>query len=328
MQYSVFVVDDIPYCVWEWDLQERNLRFVESIDHEYFEYLATTYATQLDGPHAQRAATALRTAYHHGLETFFTLVCATLQAPLCIVGWMQKCQTHQLRNLVRKIHEGHHKIRNKLCLQEVTWDAVSDAINLFSYEDEARTQETKELFAVLWSRLAHDYLDDYNIKEYNSIKHGFRARAGGFTLFAGLEHKYGVQPPAEEMKVVGGSEFGTSFYLAERVQNAPKLQRDPHFRVRLCSLNWRPEAMIQALQLISISIGNLISYLRILHGVDPKTVPFRRPQDSEFFHAPWQNSVSVTSASFDTIVAEQHIHRFSNDEILAQLEQMEAGNAP
>ncbi len=310
MQYSVFVVDDVPYCVWEWNLGTRNLQFVEGIDHEYFEYLATTHAAQLDGPHSQRAAIALRTAYHHGLETFFTLLCATLQAPLCIVGWVQKCQTPQLRNLVRKIQEERHQIRNKLRLQQVTWNSISNVINLFSYENESRTQETKELFASLWSRFAYDYLDDHNIKEYNSIKHGFRARAGGFTLFAGIEHEYGVQPPPEEMTVMGGSEFGTSFYAAERIQNAPTQKRDPHFRVKSYSLNWRPESMIQALQLVSMSIGNVISYVRILHGVDPKTVPFTRPQESKFFHAPWQNSVSVTSGSFNTIVEERHICRF------------------
>lgn len=325
MQYSVFVVDDVPYCVWEWDLQERNLRFVEGIDHEHFEYLAVTHAAQLDGSNSQRAAIALRTAYHHGLETFLTLVCATLQAPRCIVGWVQKCQTHQLRNLVRKIQEGRHRTLNQVGLREVNWNTLSSTINLFSYEDESRTRESRELFAVLWSRFGNDYLDDYHIKEYNSIKHGFRARAGGFTLAAGVEHEYGVPPPAEEVQVVGGSKFGTSFYSAEKIQNAPKLQRDPHFRVRSHSMNWRPESMVQALQLISISIGNVISYVRVQHGVDPRTVPFTRPQDSEYFHAPWQTSVGVTSASLDMIVDEQHIRRFAADEILVQLKQITGG---
>jgi hypothetical protein len=77
-----------------------------------------------------------------------------------------------------------------------------------------------------------------------------------------------------------------------------------------------------------MSIGNVISYVRILHGVDPKTVPFTRPQESEFFYAPWQNSVSVTSGSFNTIVEERHICRFSVDEILAQLEQLEEKGTP
>ena len=70
----MFAVDETPYCVWEEDLRERNLRFVESIDYRYFEYIATTHAANLEGEDQQRAAIALRTGYHHALETFFTLL--------------------------------------------------------------------------------------------------------------------------------------------------------------------------------------------------------------------------------------------------------------
>jgi hypothetical protein len=97
MQYSIFAVDETPYCVWKHDLKDRNLRFIESVDHEHFTYLAATLAPDLNGEYAQRAAIALRTGYHHALETLFTLLCASFRAPGCVVGWIQKCQTHQLR---------------------------------------------------------------------------------------------------------------------------------------------------------------------------------------------------------------------------------------
>lgn len=32
MQYYVFAVDETPYCAWEHNLKERNLRFVEDLE--------------------------------------------------------------------------------------------------------------------------------------------------------------------------------------------------------------------------------------------------------------------------------------------------------
>src|SRR5258708_5439980 len=222
MQCAGVAVDETPYCVWEYDLRDRNLRFVEQLDHKYFEYLALTLGPDLDGEPRQRAAIALRTGYHHALETFFTMLCAAIQAPGCMVGWIQKCSTKQLRSLVRKIEEGRHHLYNRIGLPVVTWQALSGVINLFNYPDQSRTAETQRLYATLWSRFAADFLDDFHIKEYNSIKHGFRARAGGFTLAAGTEREYGVSPPKDEIHVIGGSEYGTSFYAAEQIANSSR----------------------------------------------------------------------------------------------------------
>jgi hypothetical protein len=324
----MFAVDETPYCVWEEDLRERNLRFVESIDYRYFEYIATTHAANLEGEDQQRAAIALRTGYHHALETFFTLLCAAVQAPGCVVGWIQKCQPGQLRSLVRKIQEGRHHLLNRLGLTVVNWQVLSETINLFSYEDASRLEESKRLFATLWARFASDFLNEYHIKEYNSIKHGFRARAGGFALAVGLEHEYGVPPPAEEMQMVGSSAFGTSFYAAEPIKGSPQVRRDPHFRVRSYALNWRPEVLIPALQLVAISIHNIISRIRIWHGVSAQTVTFIRPEDGSVFDEPWHYSVGVTSMSMDPIILESNIHRLSADELLTELERTTAGNIP
>ena len=64
-----------------WDLREENLKFLRSVDHEYFDYQARVHSQELEGEEWQRPAMALRGAYNHGLETFFTLVGAALQAP-------------------------------------------------------------------------------------------------------------------------------------------------------------------------------------------------------------------------------------------------------
>lgn len=67
------------------------LQYLESLDPDYFDYIGRTNLPHLDSKDAEerrRAATAIRTAYHHGLESFFALLFATLQAPWCAAGWM------------------------------------------------------------------------------------------------------------------------------------------------------------------------------------------------------------------------------------------------
>lgn len=144
----------------------------------------------------------------------------------------------------------------------------------------------------------------------------------------GREHEYGVAPPEEEMQIIGGSKFGTSFYSAEPITGSPQAKGDHHFRVRSCAVNWHPKAIIPALQLAALSIGNVVSRIRIWNGVDARTVQFTRPQDSAFFDEPWRCSVGVTSMNMDAIITEDDIRRFTVDQLRAELERTEQRNAP
>ena len=74
IQRCVFAVADTPYCVWGRDLSDRNLRFLDGVDADYFIYIAETHLGHIEGEHAQRASVALRAAYHLSLETFFSLI--------------------------------------------------------------------------------------------------------------------------------------------------------------------------------------------------------------------------------------------------------------
>lgn len=86
-----FAVRNQTYCVWDHDLSQRNDSFLRSLDGQYFRYQVEIHAPQLNGENAQRAAVALRAAYHHSLETLFSLLGALTQAPSCVAGWLPKC---------------------------------------------------------------------------------------------------------------------------------------------------------------------------------------------------------------------------------------------
>jgi len=309
-----FVVGEEPYCLWEWDFRERNVDFLGSIDPDHFTYLAKVHGEQLD-TEPQRAAVVLRTAYHHGLETFFALLFAALQAPGCAYAWLQKYRVGQLRRLVHSVTVGR-PIRNRLQLSPATWEAISERINLFRYEDPKRLTQTRELFADAWRRFAYDFLDPHHINEYNSVKHGFRAQAGGFSLAVGIETVPGEPAPPENMGPLTGSDFGTSYFVAEPIpQSAPESR---HFGVRLHSLNWSPRAVAAGLELIGLSINNVVSCLKLMNELPGKDVRFLRPEDAAAFEAPWQDSIGVTHITLDRTISEEHVLLLSKEELLAR----------
>lgn len=86
-----------------------------------------------------------------------------------------------------------------LGLNPVTWEALSERINLFNFEPE-KLAETRQLFADTWRGFGYDFLRKEHADEYNAIKHGLRTRKGGSSMAFGLEPSPGVAPPAESMR--------------------------------------------------------------------------------------------------------------------------------
>ncbi len=151
-----FVVGDEPFCVWDWDIRDRNLTLLNGVDPTYFVYLAKLHGEQLEGDEPRHAAIALRTAYHHGLESLFALLFAAIQTPACVFAWLQKYHIRQVRDLVRRV-DLSQPVRNALKLNPPTWENVSERINLFRYDDPSRLDETRQLFADLWRNFADDF---------------------------------------------------------------------------------------------------------------------------------------------------------------------------
>lgn len=129
------------------------------------------------------------------------------------------------------------------------------------------------------------------------------------------------------MRLVGGSEFGTAFFRAEPVANAPDSSKT-HFRIKRHQTNWNAETLCQALALISMSIANVKGFLRVQNGEKPAEVTVSRPLDKAAYWEPWHRSPSLTNMSIDTIVAEEHIDRLSKAQLAKRLRQIfEEGTA-
>ncbi len=316
-----FAVNETPYCFWDLDAKQRNLDFINSIDPLYFQHIANLHSEALDGDEKQYAAAALRVAYSHGLESFFALLCATVQAPDCIIGWLLKYQIVELREVVRKISE-RRRIYSKLQPKPVTWDVIVEVV--FSYfitGDNEKDEKIRKNFARLWRRFASDFLQDNHVYEYNSIKHGLRARMGGFHLAMGAEDIPGVPAPPEKMRMMVDSEFGSSFYVPVRLQ-------DRHnFAVMQQSLNWDPINFAYALQLISLSIKNVTGFLKILHGTPIKEVPFSWCDNDETYDEPWKRQFGISSFGMNSQISPEAVCPVTKEEILAVYDQKQDSKA-
>lgn len=321
LQNTIIVVNEEPYCIWEVDLKKRNIEFIESIDVDYFEYLLNIHANAED---EKRASVALKSALHHAVETFFSLLGAYIQASDCVYAWVAKCSNKELRSLVRKIVECNPSTYTNLNLDEVNFDSLAELIFQCYMPDTERGDVTKTLFSKFWHRMAQEYLDEKNIDEYNSLKHGFRVRSGGFSLAIGKQAEKGVRVSVDEMASLGGSQYGASYFKLETVGET---KNNRSLRSRKVSLNWSVEKVALQLQLICMSITNIVSALKIINDVDASECKFVRPIEDVDFEKPWSFSTGVTSCSMGFVIDEIQVVSATKGELIEALkEQLENKN--
>ena len=189
MENSVFLVNDEPYCLWGFDLPKRNDEFLRGLDAGYFEYCLNAYLATED---EQRASVALRTTLHHALETLFSLLGAYVQAPDCPYAWIAKCSTSELREFVQRASQGYSTTFTKLNISSVSWPFIAEAIFATYLPETEKQKRTAACFSKVWSHFAQDFQNANYVDEYNSLKHGFRVKRGGFSLAIGKEPSYGV----------------------------------------------------------------------------------------------------------------------------------------
>ena len=316
LQHRFFVIDETPYCLWDEDISGKTLEFINSVDPKYYEYVADANLEYASASNAQFAALALRTAYSQALETFFALLGALLQAPWCVPAWAGLYRNSDLRNVIGKIHN-FGGVLSQIALEVYSWDAISEFVHTWLVlEDKDKEKTIKKEFGRLWSRFATDFLNSDFLQEYNSIKHGLRVRSGGFQIAIGVQDEPGKPAPPERVRLLGKSDYGTSYFTVDRFDSAKH-----HIRLTRHSRNWHPEDFGWGLHLISMSIANVLSALKILNGVSAEDIRYFWPNDFGVFNEPWKRSISlgVTSMSgFNIIIRDEYIKPFTKETILSR----------
>jgi len=320
MNHFTFVVNDEPYCLWDPDPGMRTMEFLDSIDPGFFGYLAEVHTENLDSAeHKRRVATAARMAYLHGVETLMTLAGAAVQAPQAPYAWVALAKTDLLRAVIERISKGDQTLHTELVQWDRTWSGLAKRVFSKCSEEGGWQTTTAESFGRVWEIFAREFLDEINRLEYNSLKHGFRIRSSGVKIAVGMEYAYGVPPPEEEMKYLGGSDTGSTFYAIERA--GPDEAGNRSRRSRRRTVNWEPESLIRGLQVIDVSIRNIVSFLRIVNGARPSTIQFHRLEGVQDLAGLLKDSISVRVSSFDTYIPDSEIPPTSKKELLDELAQ-------
>jgi hypothetical protein len=279
VQWRVLMVDEKPYCMWGSDLTEQNERFLRDLDPAFFNHVVEAQIPLLSGTSKQHAAMTIRTTYAHALETFFALACAAVQAPHCPLGWILQYQPGDVPRVVRKIHEGL-PLPLRIALP-ARWKSLSEQIHLFQHSDPAEDLRIKTLFAEAWALLAHDYLDRSGSEEYNSVKHGLRVKAGGFSFTMGDEG-------APILK--SASEFGSKFFHPE-----PLGTDRTNFYANDAARNWSPVALAVRIELLCLSIANVVSFLKTKNHTSETSVSFKWPEPQDNLSLAWKVDFAIQS---------------------------------
>jgi hypothetical protein len=312
MKSAIFVVGDEPYCLWEDDVAKRTRDFLTGLDTEFFAYILNAHVQTED---EKRASVAIRLALHHATETLFSLLGAFVQAPECPYAWIAQCRTEELREVVRRIGVGDSTLITKWAMPFHGWEAVAAAVLRSCDPNSERHQRIVTGFGKAWSALSDELHSEVVSNEYNAIKHGFRARSGGFTLAIGREETPGVAAPQSAMAMLGQSAFGSSFLKIEKLKG----KGGRHLRSRKTSVNWSLERDILLLQLCQMSINNVVSGLKVENGSPASECQFQFPSADDDFTRPWGYSTGVTNMSFDFFLDEGQLPELSKADILKAL---------
>ncbi len=315
MEHAIFYVGDRPQVYWDPTLKKKNLQFLRGLSPQYYAHLAKAHSPFLGTEANQEAAAALRIGYAQGLEAFFAIACACMQSPDFALEWMLSYKPSELHDLVEAVSSSR-RMNVHPHFRPASWESLAvHVLTPASWESESKTR-VQVGFGRLWARLARDFSDECLREEYNSLKHGSRPTLGGFALGFGLQPSRDVPAPPEAMHWTPGSEYGSTYFKAEPI--APgKL----HWRPRRQSLNWVPENLLRALELIFMSIQNVTTFLRLASGDNPQNCRFVAPEEEGAYEMPWAEEPGFNSFNVDTVFGVEHIKPWSKEEVRKALQE-------
>lgn len=310
---SCLYIDEKPLCFWDPEPERTNRCFINSIDPEYFEYVVNQNFDQLENvEQRQNASLAIVANYHHLLEMFFVAICSAIQSPKYICGWFHEYDNRDLRNVIQKISNGQ-TLKNAWSSECFDWTKVADLVFCGDC-GKSNLLSIRKNFARFWERLASEYLAQDFTDEYNSIKHGLRARMGGFMVSIGMEDVPGQLAKPENMKFIGQhSIFGTTFNRSEKLNNN-KL----NLTLLEQSRNFDPFCLANRSLLVAMSLRNVLTFLMMQFDAPKNELLWWKPVNDDHFNEVWRENVSPIKASFNIVLDVHPCDLYSKCDIAAE----------
>lgn len=279
-----------PYCVWM--AKDSNLHFLKNLDTDYFWYLADTHSKQLNGEHKLRSAISLKLAYYQGIEAFFMLLFSSFFSPKSVCGWLLKCRTEQVRDILQSVKDGVAPKYLQIELDTWSWLSISRFVTGTIFGNTENKDQLIGWFSEMWKKFADDFCEQHAIDEYNGIKHGLRVNAGkgpSFKISPPENNSDGRQP------TVLSSDFGINFFSQKKILNSEGSELGHHFVLQSCHVNIDPTYLAHWVCMVSMSIKNVVALLFYLNDypmdnlftlkpADENTLKLLKPKTNELLH--------------------------------------------
>lgn len=260
-QVTIIFVNERPYRVWVEESHFRNRDLISGFDPYYFSYLADVIRPEINGTLGEKAALGIRTIYGLAVEAFFAMLFATLQAPQAPAAWLLLYKPGDIRELIQRF-EACKDLPSIIVPREPgSWEALVGMLLPITEADHQNAPSIVSQLGQFWKLLAEEFVDDISSAEFNSLKHGLRAR------------------PASPWLSVNGHAFtgaanGSAFPM-HRCLGSEVL-------VNIGTRTWSAEQLCAALKLISSSLVNLLTLLKYMHIEKPERLAFELPSQEEF----------------------------------------------
>ena len=264
-------VNQRPYRIWSGVSHFRTEDFLQRFDPLHHVHLGRLLESGLDGEAPDPALLGIRTVHGLATEAFFALLFALLQAPEAPAAWFLLYRPGDIEELTRRFESGE-RLPSRINPDIKSWQSLAQL--LIPIDDE----ESVQCFGTFWKRLAADYRNDQTKQEFNSLKHGLRARAGSPYVAIG----------GHELAV---AEHGSSFPVVSR--------RKTEVVLSFGSRSWSARSLLAELELLSASMINLLTLLKQLHGLE-KHLEFEVPEETLFEAAEPPKTQVLSSLAFKT----------------------------
>ena len=313
---------DKPYAVWGSDLATTNRQFLDSMDAEFYQRTAVSIIESFGGEEAlddpdkinerKDTSTLTRLLWHHAAETLAMTIGACVQAPDAVHAYFLRCRTEDVIQLAQLISKDSLPKLNRF---EKNDASVNDLMQwVFSL---CREEVHAERFVQSICQIYSMFTEKSHRAEYNSIKHGLRVSHGALQLRIGLEHEYGVSPPADEFKTLGASPESSSFLVAKKFEWARGQENSINFHMEKVTVAFSSDKIIRELQVMKMIMHNIIVRLKIYNGFKGEDVKFFVPEDpAEFWESYDQALVpTLNNYRFSENFDEREIQLLTADEV-------------
>ncbi len=257
-------IDDVVDTNWKSINLISEQQYSEASDSIKNNYINNTYSYF-----------SLYTTYFQALETMFGLLSAIVQAPYFVYGWLLEYRNQELMDMVTKI-QNKLPIYNAHNREVITWKDISLIVHPKNDTDEDRI--IIDSYALVWERLALDFLSNDFQECYKSIKHGCRAKKDAIKNMTIAEMYF------------EGSEYGFQYGVI-RNNNGCK-------EIRYKIVNINPTIAFYTFEIVKGTIYNIKEFVKTVNYKGEKTVSqyvLNKDTVSEFMNINRPKLLSFTS---------------------------------